>query len=272
MAVRARNRVIRKPTTYTNWLKQLDIRTKRLSVGLDWREELGPQRCRRFIMARFPKLLRLLPEEVLSDQLSLGENLIRGSRHAKRVLDELDVVRIRQLAGLILDVIEAVDFYLDHRGRSQTAQKLAAEADRRTRMLASKASKLRNGLKSLGEYAEGVHPLLRLKYARAADKCLKILFRLREDPFVPFALEIAHSLRVEYPTLQDPRQLGIVQLYWFFRHECELTCRESEVRAAILANEFLATNLAYIPDFNEGEKGCPAVRQAVRRYSPCTSS
>lgn len=140
-------------------------------------------------------------------------------------------------------------------------------------MLSRKTSKLRVDLEGLREYASGLHALLGLKYVRAADNCLKMLSHLNEDPFT---LEVVRSLNSEYsecPAGEDPRQLSIVELYWFFRHECRCSGVDSEVRVAVVANAFLGHNLAYIPEYKDGEsQGCPAVRQAVRRYRPHTLS
>jgi hypothetical protein len=272
MAARSTNRVVRPrtPSAYINWLEQLDKRIRKLSAGSDWQEELGPHRCRRFIMVRFPELERPLPEQVFASELLRGERLIDKSKHADRILRGLNVAQRSQLAGLLLDIAEGLDMYNPRRVSSKEARKLGAEWERRTRMLSRKVSSIRRKLEGLRDYASDLHPLLGLEYIRAAKRCLETLAKLKEDSSDG---EFYRLFESEHPTLQDPRHLGIVELYWFFRHECGCTGRESEVRVAVLANEFLACNLAYIPKYNDAEsQGCPAVRQAVLRCSPHTTN
>lgn len=218
-------------------------------------------------MARYPQLLRPLWDRVFLRELARGEQRLRGLTDSGRILRDLNADQISQLAGLLVDAMEAVDCHTSRRRSSQVAQRLAGEADRRARMLSRKTLKLRSELEKLRDYAQGLHPLLGLRYAKATDRCLDILSRLREDPF---ALEVARSLKDEYPTLENPGQLAMVQLYWFFRHECRCTGTESQVRVAMVMNDLLACNLAYIP--TGADEGCPAVRQAVLRYRPLTTS
>jgi hypothetical protein len=218
-------------------------------------------------------LPRLFSEAVFSSELSRGERLIQSSKYADRILRGLNADQSRQLAGLLLDLAEAMEYYVSRGRSSQTAQRLAREADRRARKLSRKTSKLRGDLEGLRKYARRLHPLLGLRYFRAADDCLDILSGLREDPF---ALEVSRSLKAEYRPLENPRQLAMVELYWFFRHECGRSGHESEVRVAMMLNEFLrsggAGELKYSSTYDGIEsQGCAAVRLAVSRYRQGTT-
>jgi hypothetical protein len=215
-------------------------------------------------MTRFPELPRPFPDQVLRDELSWGEKRIRNSEHAERILRDLKPGQRSQLAGLLLDIIEALEFYARHEQFSKPVSKVAAEHPRRKRMLLSKVSKIRHELEILLKYAEDLHPLLSLEYVHAAKRCLKSLANLKEDPSDD---DYYHSLKSAYPTLEDPRQLGMVELYWFFCDECRCSGSDSEVRVAMLANDFLASSLKYIPKYNKDEsQGSPAVRIAVSRF------
>jgi hypothetical protein len=262
----------RKPCTPINWLEELDKRASELPAESVWFKdsELLFQRCRRFIMARFPELPRLFPAQVLCDELSRGEKRIRSSDHAERILRDLKPGQRNQLAGLLLDVIEALEVYARHTHSSKSVSELAAERNRRKRMLLRKVSKIRRELERLVKYAEDINPLLSLEYVHAAKRCLKSLANLEGNSHDD---EFYCSLRSEYPTLEDPRQLGMVELYCFFRYECRCSGPDSEVRVAMLANDFLASPLKYIPKYNGTEsQGCPAVRIAVSRIRPRTTN
>ena len=139
-------------------------------------------------------------------------------------------------------------------------------------MLSRKVKAARRGLDDLRAYAADLDESLGLDYIRAADRCLKVLANLEEDHS---AGEIFFMQKSEYPAVKNPRQLGVVQLYWFFHSECKCSGPESEVRVAALANEFFtppnARPLKYVPKYQIDEsKGSSSVRQAVMRFQPRT--
>jgi hypothetical protein len=259
---------------YFNWLEALEKEVRKLPSGSNWFEHrhLAPQRCRRFLMARFPKLVRAFPDTVLSSEFSRGIKRIRRSDHGSRILRDLSPAQAIQLAGLVLDLIEATETYASHGRTRKTVGELAAEADSRSRMLSRKTLKIRRELQGLIKYARRLNPALQAGYPRAAERCLEILEKLKPDHS---AGEFYRLQRPEYPALEDPRQLGMVQLYWFFRHECRCSGRESEVRVAMTMNEFLPSHrrkkLRYNAKYTDAEtQGCSAVRLAVSRYHPRT--
>jgi hypothetical protein len=139
-------------------------------------------------------------------------------------------------------------------------------------MLLRKVLTIRGELEDLREYAASLHATLGLEYDRAAKRCLDVLEKLKPDSL---ATEFFHSQKSKYPPLENPRQLGIVQLYWFFHSECGCTGGESEVRVAMIANEFLTPvggrKLRYTPTYKDAEsQGSSAVRLAVSRFRPRT--
>lgn len=270
MAARVVDRAKRagNPSSHCNWLEELDRSVEELPAGSDWRDDpqLAPQRCRRFLMTRFPDLRRPFLDQVLRNELSRGEKLIHRSNRAKWILRDLKPEQRRQLAGLLLDVIEALEFYVRHRQSSKAVSELDAERSRRKRMLLRRVSNIRRELERLLKYAKDLNPLLGLEYVHATNRCLRSLATLEEKPSED---ELYRSLKSEYPSLEDPRQLGMVELYCFFRYECRCSGSDSEVRVAILANDFLASPLKYTARYTGDEtKGCPAVRIAVSRFRP----
>jgi len=261
----------RNPGLRFDWLKQLDERVRGLPAGSNWLEdsELAPQRCRLFIMARFPELPRPFSDKVLSLALSLGEKKITDSDGADRILRGLDAGQRSQLAGLLQDATEALEAHTRYGLTSKMVHDLAAKTKRRTDMQHRKVGKIRRELESLREYANRQIPLLGLDYIHAADRGLKALANVKDDPSRG---EFYLSLKSEYPRLQDPRQLGIAEFYWFFRNECRCSGRESEVRVAMIANAFLDCKLKYKSKYRDAEsQGCSAVRIAVSRYRPRTT-
>lgn len=259
------------PSSHCSWLKELDRRVGELAAGSDWSDDpqLAPQRCRRFLMTRFPELRRFFPNLVLRNDLSQGRKLIQGSDSAEWILRDLKPKQKRQLAGLLLDIIEALEFYVGHTKTSKSVSKLHTERSRRERMLLRMVVKIRLKLEHLREYAKALNPLLGLEYVHAANRCLKFLANLEEKPSED---EFYRSLKSEYPSLEDPRQLGMIQLYCFFRYECRCSGADSEVRVAMLATDFLKASLHYTVRYTGDEtKGCPAVRIAVSRFRPFSS-
>jgi hypothetical protein len=183
----------------------------------------------------------------------------------------LDPEQNRQLAALSRDILFSLEVYNDHRRDAGRAYKLAGEGERRTRMLSRKVAKLREQLGDLQDYAKELDPLLGTEHVRAADRSLKDLENLNEDVS---AGERYRLLKSKYPTLEDPAQLGMVQLYWLFRHECGLTGDEAEVRVALLRNGLWTEHgvecvqslrEAYSAETAES-MGCDAVHVAVTRY------
>jgi hypothetical protein len=252
----------------------VDTRVAELKDPEVWLEDsvLAPQRCRLFLMARFPHLTRPFSDDALSGELSRGEERLGRLRYAGRLLRGLNRTQRKQLVGLLLDIEEALKYYASYSRSSQSVSKLAAESPRRARMLFRKTKAARLGLEDLRAYAADLDPSLGLDHTRAADRCLRVLANLREEHS---AGEYFSMQKSEYSALKNPKQLGVVQLYWFFHSECKRSGPESEVRVAMVVNGFLATligrALKYVARYRiDRSKGSSAVRQAVMRFQPRT--
>jgi hypothetical protein len=271
MVRRYRDRSSAKSPSKANWLEELDSRVRQLRETSDWSTDadLSLQRCRLFLMVRFPELPRPFADEVLSDELSRGEKQIRNSQHAERILRDLNAGDRAQLAALLLDAIGALDVYTRHSQSSKSLSKLGAERNRRKRMLLRKVSEIRRELAELVEYAKKLDPLLGLEYVHAAKRCLKSLSNLEENSCND---EFYDAVTSEYLALEDPRHLSMVELYCFFRYDCGCTRPDSEVRVAMLATDFLSAPVKFTPKYDGHEsEGCAAIRIAISRFGTRTT-
>lgn len=217
-----------------NWLKWLDEEVQKFPSAADWLQHPPFQfaRCRLFMMARYSQLRRPFPDEVLSQEFSRAEHRIAEHPEARHALDGLNDQRKKEIAALFSDIIESLRSYRSHRRSANRVHKLTGEAPSRTRMLTRKLEKARRALGDLREYAGSLDELLGWEHVRAAESSLRALQKLKEDT----APEFYQSLKSEYPALEDPVTLGMVQLYWFLRHGCGLSGDEAEVRVARIRN------------------------------------
>src|SRR5262249_25309541 len=138
------------------------------------------------------------------------------------------------------------------------------------RMLMRKFAKVRSALEDLCEYAKSINPIVGREYLIAADKCLKVLIEPQDSS------DFYRSVASEYPRLEDPVRLAMVQLYWLLRHGCGLSGHESEVRVALIRNALWTKHgITAIPIRAKGtpvkSKGCDAVHVAVMRFKQGTA-
>jgi len=248
----------------------VDARVAGLSETEFWRVDsvLAFQRCRLFLMVRFPHLPCPFSDEVLSRELSRGEDRLCGLRHAKRILRDLSGTQRKQLAALVLDIEQSLESYSRHGRNSEMVRELAATGDRRLRVLSRRVIKICSELSELIKYTKNLHPVLQQGHLRPLERSLEILEKLRVDPSFG---EFYRSQIPEYPARENPKQLAYVQLYWFFHAECKCTGPESEVRAAVVLNEFFGLAIKYIPRYRiDRSMGSSGVRQAVMRFHPRT--
>jgi hypothetical protein len=246
----------------------VDARVAGLNETEFWREDsvLAFQRCRLFLMVRFPHLPCPFDAEVLSRELSWGEERLCGI--AKRILRDLSGAQRKQLAGLVLDIELSLEAFARHGRNSKMVRELAATGDRRLRVLSRRVIKIRSELSELIKYTKRLHPVLQQGHLRSLERSLETLEKLRVDPSFS---EFYRSQIAEYPELENPKQLALVQLYWFFHAECKCTGPESEVRAAMVSNEFFGLAIKYIPKYRiDRSMGSSGVRQAVMRFHPRT--
>ena len=261
-------------TSPLNWLKWLDGEVRKFPSGANWSQHPPFQfaRCRFFMMARYPQLQRLLPDEALYQEVARAENQVLGHPEARRALDGLKDRQRKELAALFLDNIDSLKSYRSHRRSAKRVHKLAHEAKRRTRMLARKLEKVCRALEDLRKYAASLDVVLGWEHVRIVETCLETLEKLKED----VDPEFYQSMKGEYPQLEDPVALGTVQLYWFLRHGCRLSGDEAEVRVARIRNAFWTEHgvpeVHYRPEYQIAEsKGCDAVHVAILRFRRGTS-
>jgi hypothetical protein len=220
-------------------------------------------------------------EKTATQLFTEWESRIAGSSEAAVCLEGLDAEQRKQLAALLLQTITDMEMRAADSRSSQWAQHVRREAPARLRELNRRLQKARRAVEELKAYARdsetgnpddmlphSARRLLGQTYELAADKALKVL--VMKCP--PKAQEFA-EIAGEHPTPERVEALGMVQLYWFFRHGCNLSGDESEVRVARLRNafwtEYGVSAVTYRAKYIVGQsQGCEAVHVAVRRFRP----
>lgn len=258
-----------------NWLEWLDEEVRNFPSTANWLQHPPFQfaRCRLFMMARYPRLQRSFPDEILCQEWSRGEHQILGHPEARLALDTLNDQQRKELAALFLDTIDSLKSYRAYRRRANLVHKLAGETPSRMRMLTRKLERARRALEDLRKYAASLDELLGWEHVRATKTCLETLQKLKQDTDPEFY----QSIKTEYPALEDPVTLGMVQLYWFFRHGCRLSGDQAEVQVGRIRNAFWAEHgvpqVDYRPKYQMAgiSKGCDAVHIAVLRFKQGTS-
>jgi hypothetical protein len=281
----------RKPACLCNWLKALDGAAKSLPRARDWLGEYGP-----FMLARYPNLhpqrvpgdahSRIMcesGERTAAQLFAEWETRIAQDTVAAPCLRSLSPEQRRQLAALLLETVVALEMRPALARGSQFKRQLIKEATTRLGALSRKLKKARQSIEELMAYAQdsgkgktvdasrhSARLVLGQPYQFAAGKALRAL----DIKGLPDAREHAELASKSFPREdEDPEVFGMVQLYWFFRHECSLSGNESEVRAARLRNAFWTEHgirtVMYRAGYDKVEsKGCEAVHVAVNRFKP----
>ena len=272
-----------------NWLKKLDREAARLPRAASWLSPYGP-----FMLARYPNLQpQRVPgnipsqlmcesgEETAAQQFAEWESRIASNKETAVCLNDLDEKQRRQLAALLLDIVVDLEMRTATGRSSQWKRQLCKEAPIRLRMLNRKLHKARQAVQELMNYAQDSSeendpnsPLYRARrmlgqpYIVAASNALREL-DIRYLPDAQKHIEIATESRSVGS--EDVEVFGMVRLYWFFRHGCNLKGDESEVRVARLRNAFWTkydvSEIAYRAKYVPGQsQGCEAVHVAVHRF------
>jgi hypothetical protein len=270
-----------------NWLQSLDEAAPTLKRAGSWLQPYGP-----FMLIRYPHLRpkpsrddrrrkRMLEsaEACAFRLVAEWESRIAHHKEAADCLHGLNPGQWAQLSALLIETVDAFEDCKQQGAGSRLRRHLAGEAKRRTSVLHRRLEKARKAVQELKDYAsdsgtrhsldESSHAarqMLGQKYRLAAQRALREL----DVQNAPADLE---SERNEYPTPGRAEGFGMVQLYWFFRHECRLRGDESEVRVARLRNAFWTEHgigtVKYRPTYKDAESmGCDAVHVAVLRYRP----
>jgi hypothetical protein len=252
-----------------NWLKDLDRRAASPGVEVLWRRVFAGDWCPLFIMTRFPTFVQFILEESM-EQIWAQEKALLQSPNGIRVLSGLTNGQKCQLLSLIHDVRRASEYYKLHRNSAKSDLRLTQGAPKTVRKLVGKVGALQSKLRELRDYAGSVQYELGWEYKVSAEKCLEIL----ESP-QPGAVcaRFLRSIRRNYHSkFERPITRGVVQLFWFFNYECRLSGRESQVRAAIVADECLGVKYSYQASYKDAEsQGCPAIKKDVDRFRPRTN-
>jgi hypothetical protein len=246
------------------------------------------------MLARYPDLLpQPIPsdghskimcesgERTFAELLSKSETDLAESTEAAVCLCGLDAEQRRQLAALMLDIVSELETRpaVDHTAR--WASQLRKEAKRRITVLNRKVEKARRAIEELRNYAldsdtadvsdNALHTaktMLGFPYLNATGKALSAL----KPEFFPTVHEQVDLVK-DYTKLEGVETFGMVRLYWFFRHGCNITGDDAEVRTARLRNAFWTKfgceAIQFRPDYDGAEsQGCDAVHVAVIRFRP----
>jgi hypothetical protein len=195
------------------------------------------------------------------------ESEISAHPEAGHVLDGLNAPQRKQLAALLFDIIDSMRACRTYKTSARRVHKLSAT---RIRSLNKRVAKVRQSLEALQDYSRRLDPALPI--AMVVTACLRMfsIFPVGEDP------EFYEAIKSEYPSIEEPVALGMVQLYFFFLHGCGLPGREAEVRVALIRNAFWKKHgVSAVPfrtKYKTGEsRGCNAVHAAVQRFQQGTS-
>jgi hypothetical protein len=224
--------------------------------------DLGDGGCPRFILTRYP--VNWFAKNRIEVEITDCEDQLSKDPNSRFVTDGLNGHKRKQLAALLLDTIDSLKSYNAEGQSAKRVNKLASKPWR-VRTLNKKIKKAQAAMQELRDYAR---PLDIRDVSIVVDACLKKLSVLVTEDRTP---EFYESIEVMYPTPRDPVGRGMVQLYWFFRHGCELEGRKAEVRVGRIRNalwkEYGVTEVPVRSDYETGEsRGCGAVRSAVRRF------
>ena len=264
-----------KEPKWFNWLAHLDAEVSKLPVtATSWEYSA-------FTLARFPRLQPTSDEDELDELnrrsvrgwLANYEARISSDQDAKRTVEGLNDKQKMQLAALVAETTHDVE--ISSMNPVSTDQKHLKKAPAERRIIARKVASTRKALLALRDCAaeKGLHGLM---FDGSFEDCLA--------NFDGFAREMGRKLKSHHSftsfcisssrLMPNPISYGMVKLYWFFRHGCNRTGKESEVRTALIRNAFWTQHGVPSVDLllkyrGAGEsKGCTAVRLAVSRFRP----
>lgn len=265
-----------------NWLRDLDSREPSLSPARSWLNY--PY----FMFARHPRLQpkdganvetgRRSFEKTLSDQ----ESRMAKHEHGANILQGLTPEQQQQLSALVVDCLAEFEEHGERAKHGKNLTRLTKEAASRQRGLDKKVSQVRTALEQLYLYAQKLDPWLGTAHAGFAQNGLTAL---KELSHYQSAEEWEkdrqnHGRIAQIPSPNDPTTSAMVQLYWFFRHECRFSANESEIRVALIREACFGRwkkPIRIVPFHKSARSGCKsipdpesrgagAVAQAVRRF------
>jgi|WetSurMetagenome_2_1015567.scaffolds.fasta_scaffold280455_1 hypothetical protein len=262
-----------------NWLRYMDENSARMPQALAW-----GQWGSHFFLQRYPNTHPEKPAEGSPDlaehervEAQFRETLATWERHIEErtteVIEGLNAENRLQLAALARDCyVDIKTWTMVISPRLKELSKVKQEGKRRLRMARKKIEAIYAKLQDLRKYVKGLDEAYGFKDLPAAvNLCLIGLEKYRShESFVDKYCSLGPSEGRE-KSFSDPTTDSMVHLYWFFRHGCDLTGGEAEVRVAKIRNAFWIelgiSPVEYTDSYKNAEhKGCTAVRQAVMRY------
>jgi hypothetical protein len=253
------------------WLQQLDLEAKKLPRAQSWLE--FPV----FMFARYPLLQpkrlktgdrkrRSLIEtgfNTFNKVVGNWEKRISEHSEACRAIRGLTSGQRKQLAALVFDIECEFEEFADSKETRSKIRPLSSEAKRRQRTIQRKIEKTKAALEDLQKYAYDLHHFHGLSnIGDIASQCLERL----KTPIPKRTFELSGEVG------NSPVTFAMLKLYCFFREECRQTGDESEVRVALIRNEFwveerYAKRVLVRHEYNgEQSQGCDTVHTAVGRY------
>jgi hypothetical protein len=252
---------------YDNWLTAFDEAAQSLEPAQTFLD------CSGLHLIRHPQLQPIPPEDTYalrifeSNQKSfLHQIAMKQALFPPRATKGLTPAQSDQLAALVIDLEGDSEHFLRYGKDAAELRQILRGGETKQRKLTQQVKNARAALSRLRDLAAKVPPVLGGPYRAAAERCLKDLDGL----FEPIPNQMWRE-RTQVQSVDDRTSFAVVPLYWFFRHECQLSGNESEVRAAMIRNQFLTPEgkppLKYKPQYSDAEtQGCTAVRQAVKRF------
>ncbi len=234
--------------------------------------------------------------ETVQEELHKWESRIEKDENARQVLKGLNRGHRAQLAALMIDCDADLGDYFARLEYHKRLRKAAFGAAGNERVLKSKLVAVHEALYKLinlpsfsaitdDHIANRKVEACRRAYVRLESYLAKLSPLLK--PIHLFGNVLPEPESIRFPDLVGllntpgfhviptyPVAPCMIKLYWFFRHGCEITGDQSEVRVALLRNTFWKKYKIPLVKYREKfdreaaePAGCPAVIEAVRRYS-----
>lgn len=267
-----------------NYLKQLDVDMLSYPPYSSWDSLIEPMFS--FYIVRYPFLRpNHSPEEPLERKLfDLQEQSCWISIHnwkkklekeLPEVIEGLNEEQGIQLAALVLACIRDIEIHQIVIPIEKSLRKIHKEGEAKIKMLRSKLNTAIRNLGDLNRYATTLDSQYGFEeLPPTVEKCLELLekFKTVESIADDFhrCRESGEDLRSLQNEFTDPTAKCMVRLYWLYRHECQISGDEAEVRVALIRNKYWTEwvePIAYRSKYEHAQsKGCEAVHTAVLRF------
>jgi hypothetical protein len=267
-----------------NYLKCLDIDMRSYPPYSSWDASIEPMFS--FFVIRYPFLrpahppedsierkLFDLEEELFWNDIQRWKNKLE--KDLPRIVDGLNAEQRIQLSSLAVSCVRDLAIFIIINPVNKSLLQIAKQGEVKIKMLRNKLKTAMRNLSDLQRYAFNLDEQYGFKeLPTTVEKCLAMLGKFQfiqsiADDFrrCRESGEDLHSIRNEFT---DPSSKCMVRVYWFFRHECNIPGDESEVRVALIRNEYWGEwvePISFRPEYQDAQsKGCEAVHTAVLRF------